>query len=237
MLTLPTQKSPPTTVDPKILILYGAPKVGKTTILSQLPNCLIVDCEDGTDFLDSLSVKVHNPTELQQLTTLLHAKDKPSYSYIAIDTISALEDWAEELATQKYKSAAVGKNFTGNSVLTLPNGGGYLWLRLAFQELLGLFSGTTTRLILVAHLRERELEKNGMGVSVKDLELTGKIRSITCSKADAIGYLYRSPETQGKLMVSFKTIEQVLCGSRCDHLRGASFEFDWKKIYTQGEGL
>lgn len=233
-MTLPTSPTPPSTVDPKILILYGAPKVGKTTVLSQLPNNLIVDLEQGTDFLSALRVQVNNITEYETLATELRSKPN-SYDYLTIDTVSTLEDWAEGLATSKYRANPTGKNFGGDSVLTLPNGGGYLWLRLAFQELVGMFSGTTKRLILVAHLREKELEKNSMGVSYKDLELTGKIRSILSSKADAIGYLYRNNDTQGKLWVSFKTLEQVACGSRCEHLRGQAFEFEWKKIYTQGK--
>ncbi len=206
--------------------------MGKTTVLSQLPNNLIIDVEQGTEFLSSLSVKVNSIDEYEQVANALRAEPY-KYDYVSIDTISTLEDWAEGLATDKYKKNPTGKNFGGDSVLTLPNGGGYLWLRLAFQELVGMFSGTTKHLILVAHLREKELEKNGMGVSYKDLELTGKIRSIITSKADAIGYMYRSTQTQGKLMVSFQTLEQVACGSRCEHLKGAAFEFDWKRIYTE----
>lgn len=232
-MVLPSQPSAPTATDPRILIIYGAPKVGKTTVLSQLPNNLIVDLEKGTEYLNALTIKVNDITEYEQVATLLR-QAPGKYDYIAIDTISTLEDWAEGLATQKYKKNPTGKNFTEDSVLTLPMGAGYLWLRLAFQELVGLFSGTTKHLILSAHLRDKELvDKKGQGVSFKDLELTGKIRSIITSKADAIGYMYRDLSTDGELWISFKTLEQVACGSRCEHLKGQAFPFDWKKIYTQ----
>lgn len=42
-ITLPTTKIPAETQDPKYLILFGLPKVGKTTILSTLENNLILD--------------------------------------------------------------------------------------------------------------------------------------------------------------------------------------------------
>ncbi len=232
-MELPTEPTPATTKDPKILLLYGAPKVGKTTILSQLPNNLIVDLEDGTDYVSALKIKANNIPEYEEVATLLRSKPN-TYDYVTIDTISTLEDWSEELATEKYKKNPIGKNFVDESVLTLPKGAGYLWLRLAFQELLGMYSGTTKRIILIAHLREKELvDKGGIGVNYKDLELTGKIRSIICAKADAIGYLYRNQSTEGKLFVSFKTMEEVACGGRCEHLIGQSFEFDWKKIYSE----
>jgi hypothetical protein len=235
-MELPKQKTPPSTKDPRVLILYGAPKVGKTTELALLPNNLIVDDERGTDFLDALKVGVTNATELEEVA--LELKKNPyQYDFVTIDTISTLEDWAEEVGTKNYKEGVIGKNFTGRSVLELPNGAGYLYLRNAFQELVGLFSGTTKRLILVAHLREKFLTKESVEVAYKDLELTGKIRSIIASKADAIGYMYREKGLDGKLRVSFQTLETVACGSRCEHLKGQDFEFDWKKIYTEVESL
>ena len=232
-IQLPTQKVKPTRIDPGVLILYGAPKVGKTSVLSQLPNCLIVDCEHGTEFIESLSVRAQNYDELEAIAQELK-KNPYQYDYIAIDTITAVEDWAEILGTKNYKEGNIGKNFTGDSVLLLPNGAGYLYLRLAFQQLVGLFSGTTKHLILVAHLREKFLTKESVEVAYKDLELTGKIRSIIASKADAIGYMYREKGLAGELRVSFQTLEQVACGSRCEHIKGQDFKFDWKKIYSQG---
>lgn len=232
-LVLPKQPLPPTTTDPRILVLYGPPKVGKTTALSQLPGCLIVDLEDGTDFISGLKVKAHNMSELEAIAQALRNPPK-QYPYIAVDTISAMEDWAEIRGTDRYKHNPTGKNFTGTSILELPHGHGYLWLRLAYKELLDLFSGTTTRLILICHVRDKYLDKGGVEVAVKDLELTGKIRNITASKADAIGYMYRHIQKDGgALRVSFQTFEHVSCGARPTHLSGQDFVFDWKKIYTE----
>jgi hypothetical protein len=221
-----------------VLILYGAQKVGKTEALSKIPHNLIVDLEDGTDYLTAIKLKAHNMQELEQIAQGLREHlvkhGHPAFPYVSIDTVSAMEDWAEIRGTERYKANPTGKNFKGASCLELPHGHGYLWLRLAFQELLGMYSGTTSRLILVCHLRDKFVDKGGQEVSVKDLELTGKIRNITASKADAIGYMFRDRTVnKGALMVSFQTLEQVSCGSRCEHLKGQMFEFDWKKIYKE----
>ena len=42
-MKLPTEKTKIATNNPKNLIIFGLPKVGKTTLVSKLPKCLIVD--------------------------------------------------------------------------------------------------------------------------------------------------------------------------------------------------
>ena len=42
-MTLKKVKRKVISEDPKVMLLYGAPKVGKTTVLSQLEDCLIID--------------------------------------------------------------------------------------------------------------------------------------------------------------------------------------------------
>src|SRR5215831_17918871 len=137
-LELPKTALPPTTKDPRVLILYGPPKVGKTTALAKLPGNLIVDLEEGTDFIEAVKIKAKDMDELETIVQQL--RNPPGqYRFISIDTISAMEDWAEIRGTNRYRANPTGKNFKGNSVLELPHGHGYLWLRLAFQELLGMF--------------------------------------------------------------------------------------------------
>ena len=86
---------------PKNMIIYGPPKIGKTTVLSQLKDCLIIDLEDGSDMVDALKVKVSNLKELADLGKEI-IKQKRPYKYIAIDTISKLEEWCESEAKVIY---------------------------------------------------------------------------------------------------------------------------------------
>ena len=66
-LTLPKQVVKAARKSPKNMIIYGPPKIGKTTALSQLENCLIIDLEDGSDMVDALKIKVNNLAELAQV--------------------------------------------------------------------------------------------------------------------------------------------------------------------------
>jgi len=216
---------------PKNMVIYGPPKIGKTTMLSKLDNCLIIDLEDGSDMVDALKVKVNNLDMLAVIGKEI-IKEKKPYKYVAIDTISKLEEWCEVEGKRIYMKTPMGKNFEqknpGASVLSLPNGAGYLYLRIAFKQWIDRLNLLADHVILVGHLKDKMLEKKGKEVAVKDLDLTGKIKQITCANADAIGYIYREDETT---MISFNSLDDTVAGSRCDHLKGQTMPFEWNKIF------
>ena len=216
---------------PKNMIIYGPPKIGKTTALSQLDDCLIIDLEDGSDMVDALKVQVNDLSELTEVGKAI-MKDGRPYKYIAIDTITKLEEWCEEDAKRIYMATPMGKNFEqknpGASVLSLPNGAGYLYLRIAYKKWIDRLNKLADHVILVGHLKDKMLEKKGKEVAAKDLDLTGKIKSITCANADAIGYIYREDD---ETMVSFNSLDDVTAGSRCDHLKGQTMPLEWSNIF------
>ena len=231
MITLPKQKVKATRKSPKNMVIYGPPKIGKTTALSQLDDCLIIDLEDGSDMVDALKVQVNDLSELTEVGKAI-MKDGRPYKYIAIDTITKLEEWCEEDAKRMYMATPMGKNFEqknpGASVLSLPNGAGYLYLRIAYKKWIDRLNKLADHVILVGHLKDKMLEKKGKEVAAKDLDLTGKIKSITCANADAIGYIYREDD---ETMVSFNSLDDVTAGSRCDHLKGQTMPLEWSNIF------
>ena len=231
MSKLPKKKVKASRKSPKNMIIYGAPKIGKTTVLSQLDDCLIIDLEQGSDMLDALKVQVNSLKELGEIGKEIYQEGKP-YKYVAIDTISKLEEWCEEEGKQIYLKTPMGKNFEqknpGMSILSLPNGAGYLYLRMAYKKWIDRLNTLADHVILVGHLKDKMLEKKGKEVAVKDLDLTGKIKQITCANADAVGYIYRDDE---QTMVSFDSLGDVVAGSRCEHLKGRTMPMEWSNIF------
>ena len=51
------------------------------------------------------------------------------------------------------------------------------------------------------------------------------------AQCDAIGYIFRDEDEV--LCVSFKSKQSIEAGSRCNHLKGKVFPFDWNKIYIK----
>ena len=137
MVELPTIKVKASRINPKKIIIFSNPKCGKTTAVAALENNLIIDLEDGSEFLDALKINVLAIAKKEKISPLFALKEVINtikkaneakggfvYKYITIDTISALEDIALELGNILYKKTPMGRNFVGDDVTKLPNGAG-----------------------------------------------------------------------------------------------------------------
>lgn len=251
---LPAGKTPATRVNPRILLFYGMPKVGKTTEMAKLEGNLILDAERGTELIDAMRIPINSisgPTTMTEtgevaftsISTVIAEvmqrgldefnntgqKPKPPYKYITMDTIDKLEEMCEVTATAKYKDTAMGKSFAGNSVIELPNGAGYYHLRNEVLLQVGNLARICEHLILVSHVKDKVLNKGGVDVSSMDISLTGKLGQIVAAQCDVIGYMYREPKKP--LMVSFETQENTTMGARVPRLAGLRVPFDWNTIF------
>lgn len=257
MITLPkTREIKDGTLNSYKTIIYGQPKIGKTEVLAQLKDFLIIDLEDGSNHLrESMVIKANNLKELTDIGRAIMAEGRP-YKGIIIDTITELEDWCEEDATEMYMSSTMGKNFNRDkqgrllpreewaSVISL-GPGGYLWFRKSFNKWLDKINKLADYIIYVAHVRDKYLgEDSDTTVSPKELDLTGKNQRIAFKEVDSIGYIYRTVKDPLQLRISFKNDPDVfLAGSRCKHLRnqdlllainnedGSIAEHHWDKIF------
>jgi hypothetical protein len=242
-IKLPTSKVPATSKSPKNLVIFSKPKAGKTTVLSQLENCLILDLESGSDYVDAIKMKAVSLDEIKAIGKAIKDAGNP-YDYVAIDTITALEEMCLPYAEELYTRTPMGKSWPTEgkakygSILNLPNGAGYPWLREAFVKVIDYIKTWAPRTILVGHVKDTLLEKNGSNFNSLDLALTGKLKLITTSNSDAIGYLFRRGN---KNILSFKTTDEISCGARPEHLRNQEIELselvdnqvvvNWDKVF------
>ncbi len=225
-IVLPKIKTKSKTSSPKNLIIFGLPKVGKTTKLAELDDCLIIDLENGSDYVDGMSIKIDSLNKLKKVGNQIIEQGRP-YKYIGVDTVTALEEMCIPYATYLYQQTPMGKNFEGN-VLTLPNGGGYFYLREAIGEMVEFIKTLAPRVIFIGHVKDKFIESKGEEFTAKTLDLTGKISGKLAADSDAIGYVYRKND---ELYINFKSSDTVVCGTRSKHLVGYNGPFDWSKIY------
>ena len=254
MIILPTQKINASRKNPRKIILFGKPKIGKSTALANLDNCLILDLEGGTDYLEALKIDIIGEARKQDVEPIVALKQVINsikeanianngfvYKYGAIDTISILEEMVLPVAKKLYQKTPMGRNFQGENVLELPNGAGYQYTRAALWMVLDELEQCFETLVILAHLKDKYLEKEGKEMMERGIDLIGKSASILSANVDAIGYMYRE---DNKTIVNFTPSETVTCGSRCDHLKNqkvtliesddsGKLTIDWSKIFIE----
>ena len=184
--------------NPSVLLLYGAPKVGKTTMLSQLDDCLIVDTEKGSRMLEGYIAEVNTRDEL--IDTLIELKDSKDvkYKYVALDTIDKITEWAEKRVCEEENVRAIGD---------LAFGKGYGMVREKVTQTIDAFKEVTKHLIIIGHRKVAYAVTDGSTIVIPEsIDLTGKLKNVIMSGADAIGYVYRNED---ELMVSFKANDAI----------------------------
>lgn len=247
MIELPTERREAQNYNPSLLILFGKPKSGKSTLMASLDSNLIIDLENGYRALSVMSVNAHSAQEIFEIAAAVDDKIKKEgklpYRFITIDNATRLEEFSLPYAAHLYRNTAMGsgwgmmKDNKGNiikdkntnkpipdpkaDVRLLPNGAGYLYLRQAIRKMIDMFKDKCETLILVAHVKDKQIKKNGEEMSEMSVDLAGKLGDIICGEADAIGYVYRDGN---KTFISFEGGDNTIREARPLHLRGKKIE-------------
>ena len=220
MITLPTTKIPAVSVNPKFLILYGAPKSGKTSIAAQLENNLIIDLEGGSTFIDAMAIQCRNISDLGEAAQAIRAKNKEVggnfYKHITIDNATRLEEICLSYAATLYRQSPFGAKWTGTDVRTLPGGNGYQYLRTAVKKVIEMFKELCDEFILIGHAKDKTSQVDGVELSEKTLDLVGALSTIMCGLSDAVGLVYRK---DNETHISFKGGFGDPKEARAPHLR------------------
>ena len=193
----------------------------KTSALAQLENNLIIDLEGGSQFIDAMAVQARSVNELGEIAQAIRAKNKEVghnfYKHITIDNATRLEEMCLSYAKLLYMQTPMGKNYKGEDIRTLSNGSGYMYLRQAVRKVIDMFRELCDEFVLVGHVKDVQIEQNGEELSQMALDLVGKLGSIVCGEADAVGYLYRKGN---ETHISFKGGDGTIKEARAPHLRG-----------------
>lgn len=205
----------------RFLILFGKPKSGKTTLASMLDNNLIIDLEGGSEFLEALAVQARSVKDLGEIANAIRNEIKETgkkpYKYITIDNASRLEEICLSYAVTLYKATPMGKAYNGTDVRTLPNGSGYMYLQQAVRKVIDMFRELCDNFILIGHLKDKMINKEGEELSEMSLDLVGKLANIICGESDAVGYVYRR---KNETRISFEGGDNSVREARATHIRG-----------------
>ena len=190
-----------------------------------------------------MAVQARSVNELGEIAQAIRAKNTEVghnfYKHITIDNATRLEEICLPYAAILYRQTPMGKNWKGTDVRLLPNGSGYMYIRQAVRKVIDMFKDLCNEFILVGHVKDVQIEQNGEELSEMALDLVGKLSSIICGEADAVGYVYRKGN---ETHISFKGGDGTIKEARAPHLRGqdiiiatgnedGTITTYWNKIY------
>ncbi len=265
-IILPTERRKAVNYNPRLLVLFGFPKSGKSSAVASLDDNLIIDLEDGYRALDVMTLPARNILDIFLIKSALDKKmnetGKKPYKYITIDNATRLEEMCLSYAAGLYRKTAMGQGWgmlrdKNNNIVKkdgkpvpdpkadvrlLPNGSGYLYLRNALKEVIHMFQPYCGTLILVCHVKDKQIQMNGEESSKLVVDLAGKLGDIICGEADAVGFVYREGN---KTYISFEGGAGDIREARPLHLRGKQFvvgesdennnlKMDMSKIFING---
>ena len=244
-IVLPTERSKVENYNPRLLVLFGRPKTGKSSAVASLDDNLIIDLEDGYRSLEVMKVRARSTADIESVYRALvkayREKGKAPYKYITIDNATRLEEMALTKAAELYRNTAMGSQWglmrDANGIVirkdgkvvpdpkadvrTIAQGAGYLYLRQAVKSLVKMFEPPLCEtLILVCHVKDRQIREDNAENVEYSVDLAGKLGDIICGQADAVGLIYREGN---KTICSFQGGDGTIREARPMHLRGKKF--------------
>jgi len=181
-MTLPTTKrTRKTDVARSNTLLFGEPKIGKTSLEAQMPHAVVLDTENGTGFLDAYVMPVTDyPSFLHAVEDLtVHPHD---FSPICIDTLDNVIRWC---------AGEVCRQFGVRDLADLPFGKGYAVLANGLMQLLTKLASLGRGLWLTAHVKKVDTDVPGHGkIARAEPALPNSISKQVCALCDFIFYLH-----------------------------------------------
>lgn len=217
-MKLPTEFHKPDTLGiPKdfTMIVFGPPKVGKTTFGASWPNSLLVECEPrGADYVECRKVDINSLSDLREVYMVL--KNDNVFETVVIDSLDRVAYWIEEaicaeLGIPTIFDAKKGERHGAQWGL-------YSQKVLTFLE---SWKALGKRVIFLAHTKKAESDGNGTIINPKTINLYGSAAGRVMALVENIGHLYAQEDAQGSVVryLSFKAGSSVEAGSRHPALR------------------
>ena len=176
-MSLPTQKTPPRdSMSDLTVLLYGASKIGKSTLCSSADHALFLATEAGLNSLDVFQQPILNWQGLCVAVTDIEKGDHP-FKTIILDTVdNAYKMCADHICRKS--------NIQHESDLGF--GKGFSLVNTEFQRVLTKLSLLPYGLYLISHAQDKEMD-TPTGKRMKTIPtLPGKAREIVLGMVDII---------------------------------------------------
>ena len=194
-----------------ITFIYGAPKTGKTTLATQMNNCLLIATERGYNALPGVIAQdVTSWSEIRQVYRELKKDEvKKTFDAIIIDTVDIAAEMCQKYICNQNDIEALGE---------LPYGQGWTKFKNEFNE---VFRGLTQlgyAVFFIGHQKETMTTVNGEDKMYVRSAMSNSTRSVITGMADIIGYAHQRSGADMSVLTLRSPDDSVECGGRFKYL-------------------
>lgn len=176
---LPTEKTKPSAdLSTKTVLVYGAPKVGKSSFASHFPDALFFECEPGLGELEVFKVPTFTWPDFLAACKLVAAGDHP-YKTVVIDTADNAFKFCSEHICAKH-----GVEYEGD----LAHGKGWAFVKNEWHRVLTRLASLPCGLILISHAVDKRIETRTGEHTKTQPSLPDRARGVVLGLVDMILY-------------------------------------------------
>ena len=209
MCPLPTEKNKPVRDISKLrTLIYGPPKIGKSTLATQNPGALVLDTDNnGTEFLECFRVKISTWMDLKlALGELKKERDAGNerFNTIVIDTV----DMAYQLCRQ-HVCAENGVNHESED-----KSFGRIWdlVKAEWMKMIAFANSLGVGITMISHSVQKEVKIDGVKRTITTLSMSDKPGRMVTALADVIIYIDEDENDTRTLFL--KPQAYLECGDR-----------------------
>ena len=195
-----------------ITYIYGAPKTGKTTLATQMPNSLLLAFEKGYNALPGVMAQdITSWAEMKQAVRELKKPEvKAMFSAVIVDTIDIASDMC-----QKYICNQKGIESLGD----LGYGKGWTAFKDEFND---MFRGLTQlgyAVFFIGHHKEQTVNDGENDHILIRPALSNSTRQVIEGMADIYGYAHQSKSCEMSVLTLRSPDDSISCGGRFKYIK------------------
>ena len=180
-MELPTQKTVAIkSLDKFTMLLFGQPKIGKSTLASHFPNTIFLATEPGHRYLEIWKIDINSWEDFLEAGAMLINEKGHKFQTIVIDTIDNLLKFCEDY---------VCKKFSIKHPSDLGYAKGWTLLKSEFHRALRTLVASGFNTIFISHQKETVITSQTVNFTKITNSLTASANKIITGMVDIIAYL------------------------------------------------
>jgi hypothetical protein len=163
----------------QVILIYGRPKVGKSTFCSYFDDALFIATEPGLNHLEVFKVSCNSWEKVIEACAEI-AKGEHKFKTIVIDTLDNLITYCAE-----YVCKEAGADYIGD----IPHGKGWSMVTNEIKRVLVKLSNMSYGLVMVSHCQQEEIETKTRKYNRWTINVSGKNRDVILAIPDIILFM------------------------------------------------